>query len=333
MTIPLDVLTPAGFNAAYEATVSKKIKVWPARSWSPTLLSNPCDLHVVRRFNRWEEQMPHDAHLQALFGEGHIHQPAVYDQLEAMGFTLIRESDRPTQWKPRPGVTISGYIDGRLTGYRGQKFQPTVLVEIKALSGWSWDKLNTVQDFLDNDAHYIRGYVQQMDMYLLLEELPLGIFVLKNKANAWLKIIPVPMDLSRAEVTLKRIERLAPYVASGREPEGILYDARICGGCGFKYLCWPPREEAGVDVVMDADLVLAIKEKDALSESHSEYEAADRRLKKAMEPLLVKDGDSVLIDGGEAGRYLATLKVIPMKEQVRAATTQRRIAFELLEKK
>jgi hypothetical protein len=316
---PEDVLTPTGFLTAFETTISKGIKVWPARSWSPTLLSNPCDLHVVRRFNRWEEQMPHDAHLQAIFGEGHIHQPAVYTQLEAMGFTLIRESDRPTQWKPRPGVTISGYIDGRLTGFKGQKFTPTVLVEIKALSGWSWDKLNTVEDFLTNDAHYIRGYVQQMDMYLLLEELPLGVFILKNKANAWLKLIPVPLDMARAEVTLK--------------PPGINYDARICGGCGFRYICWPPREEAGVDVIMDAELVEAIKEKEALSESHSEYEAADRRLKKAMEPLLTKDEASVLIDGGEAGRDLATLKIIPMKEQVRAATTQRRITYQLLDKK
>ena len=328
----LDVLTPTGFNAAYETMLRKLVKVWPARSWSPTLLSNPCDLHVVRRFTRWEEQMPHNTRLQAIFGEGHVHQPVVYDQLEAMGFTLVRESDRPTQWTPKPGVRISGYIDGRLTGFRGQKFEPTVLLEIKALSGWSWDKLNTVQDFLDSDAHYVRGYVQQMDLYLLLEELPAGVFVLKNKASAQLKLIPIQLDMARAEATLKRIERLAPFVAAGLEPPGINYDARICGDCGFRYLCWPPREEAGVDVIMDAELVAAIVEKEALHESHSEYEAADRRLKKAMEDLLAKDNDRVLIDGGEAGRYLATLSLVPVKEQTRAATTQRRITYERLEK-
>jgi len=117
-----EALTPAGFATVLQETLQKQIQMYPQRAWYPSNAAHPCDRFLVWRWTRWTEQTPHGWVLQSIFSEGNLHAPSIYRRLEEMGFQVIRESDRPTQWKVGNKAVISGRVDGRVTGFRGQKF-------------------------------------------------------------------------------------------------------------------------------------------------------------------------------------------------------------------
>mgnify|MGYP001559831809 FL=1 len=282
-------VTPEGFAEIQKETLTKKIEVYPARAWYPSQIGHPCDRFLVWRMTRWQEQAPHDWVLQSIFDEGNLHQPATYKALESFGFDIVREQDRPTQYKLNGNAVISGRPDGKIRGFRGEKFTPMRVLEIKTMQGYAFDKINTVEDLLHADQHYVRGYVDQEYTYEFLENLPLGLIVLKNKQIGLLKAIPVELDFDRAEWLLKRVERLQGFVDKKDDPPPIPYETGICGRCPFLHLCYPPKNYGeGTAIIEDSALIEDLARREQLKAGRDEYEGIDKSVKTRLKKMGVK---------------------------------------------
>ncbi len=283
-------LTPEGFAAVLREQLEGEIQVYPARAWYPSSIGHPCDRFLVWNFTKWQEKARHGWVLQSIFDEGHLHQPAMYRRLEQMGFDIVRESDRPTQYTLRNGARISGRLDGKLRGFRGQRYQPLRVLEIKSASPHTWERLDSIEDIRQAPEHYIRNYADQGFIYSLLEDLPAGAIVLKNKLTGVPKVIPYEIDYARAGELLERVERLQPMVDRKEDPPPIPYDDRICGDCPFEKLCYPPKSYGdGVVVIEDAGLVEMLDEREQFKGARDRYEAADKAVKAKLKREGVRD--------------------------------------------
>lgn len=279
---PEAALTAAGFEQVERETLESEIKVYPARAFYPSSIGHPCSRFLVWNFNRHEDKARHSPTLQAIFDEGRAHQPLIYARLEQMGFELVRESDRPVQYRPRgaQGPLISGRPDGRITGFRGTKYRPPWLLEAKSMSGYAWDHTHTVEDLRDSPNVWTRSYYAQGHLGCFLDELERGAFVMKNKLTGRLKFLPFTLDYTFAEALLQKIEALAPMVEQGVDPEPIPYDGRICGDCGFRAVCYPPRDfGAGAEVLDDPAFVEQLEERETLRQAKGDYDQVDRAVK------------------------------------------------------
>jgi len=308
-------LTTEGFAALQQNTLEKAVSVYPARAWYPCSIDHPCDRFLVWNFTRWETKARHEPTLQSIFDEGRMHQPDIYARLEKMGFRIVRESDRPTQYKLKGGARISGRSDGRIIGFRDAKLDPQAILEAKSASPFTWERLRTAEDIRTDRDHWTRGYYGQGQVYALLENVPRVAFVLKNKLTGLLKVIMADLDMAYAEGILKRVERLQPMVDQGVDPEPIPYDRAICGGCGFLTQCYPPRSYGeGVELVEVSGLLDLLEERDKHAAGHAEYEAADR----AVKAILKREG----IKFGLCGPFVIDGKVIAKKEYTVPAQEQ-----------
>lgn len=322
MTTGETALTSEGFRLLQEETLAKGITVYPARAWYPSSVGHPCDRFLVWNFTRWESKQAHDPTLQSIFDEGRGHQPDIYRRLEAMGFKIVRESDRPTQYKLKGGAKISGRPDGRIIGFRGEKFDPPYILEAKSASPYTWERLHTSDDIRTDRDHWTRAYFDQGQCYGLLENIPRIAYALKNKLTGLLKVILADLDMAYAEGILQRIERLQPMVDQGVDPEPIPYDHAICGGCGFLAQCYPPRSFGeGVSLVDIPGLLGLLEERAQYADGHSAYEAADKAVKVILKREKVKFGlcGEFVIDG----KIVATKEyTVPAGEQTRYTITR-----------
>lgn len=272
-------LTPEGFTEALKASLEDEIRIYPARAFYPSSIGHPCDRFLVWNFTRWEQKQRHDWVLQSIFGEGNIHQPSVYARLERMGFDVVREHDRPVQYKVGHAV-ISGRPDGKIRGFRGARYAPLRVLEVKSTQGHAFDQLDTIEDIKRAPQHYVRSYADQGYIYGFLENLPQGVIVLKSKATGVLKAIPFDLDFNRAEQLLQRIERLQPMIEQGVDPEPIPYDQGICGRCEFSHLCYPAKSFGeGAAVITDPAFIEDLEARERLKQARSDYEDLDRAIK------------------------------------------------------
>lgn len=304
-------LTPEGFAEVQKRSLEKRIEIYPARSWYPSSAGHPCDRYQVWRMTRWQKQAPHDHVLQSIFDQGRDCQPLIYRRLEEMGFDVVRESDRPTQYTLKNGARISGRPDGKIRGYKGERYASPRILEAKSMSGFEFDRMNTVDDLRNAERHWTRSYYAQGQLYTFLEDLPLGVFVLYSKATGMLKLIPYELDLGYAETILARIERLQELVNSGAEPEPIPFVWGVCGGCGFLDQCFPARDFGeGASVIEDTVLVEQLERRAALQPATREYEALDKEIKTRLKHDGIKQAIAgpFVIEGQERSRKEYTVK-------------------------
>lgn len=265
---------------------------------------------MVWNFTRWQEKRPHDWVLQSIFGEGRLHQPSVYTRLEAWGFDIVRESDRPSQYKLGAGAVVSGRLDGKIRGYKTEKFRPPLVLEIKTAQGYAYDRLNTIQDIERADHYYVRNYADQGHLYCFLENLPRGVIVLKSKATGALKPIPFELDFGRAEALLQRFERLQPLIDKQVDPPPIPFDRDVCGRCPFTHVCWPPKDfGAGAGLIEDAQLIEDLAAREKVKAARDQYEDLDKGIKARLKQLGLKAGAKAI-----AGAYLIQVAERSVKE-------------------
>jgi hypothetical protein len=269
-------LTPARFDALQRETLEREIRIWPARSWSPSQLGHPCDRFQVWRFTKYELHARHDHVLQSIFTQGRDHQRLIYTRLEAMGFDIVREYDRPIQYRVRNTV-ISGRPDGKVRGIGSDHFEEPWILELKAVSSHLWDRLETAADLARSPIHYVQGYWAQGQLYCFLENLQHGVFIFENKSTGILKALPYTLDLEVCEAILQRVERLQPLVAEGIDPPPIPWTSGICGRCPFEATCYPARDFGeGAAVLTDTGLIDALERREQLKEARDEFDALDR---------------------------------------------------------
>src|SRR5262245_8384797 len=282
---PEAVLTPDGFAALQVQVLaqSDEAGIWPARSFAPSLIGHPCNRFIAWRFNRWRQQAAPPPWVVSMFGQGKAAQPVLYQRLEALGFEVERESRRPWQYEVG-GHVIAGRPDGLLLAFRGVRYRPPVVLEAKTVNEYVWRTLRTAADVQRAPWWRVRSYYAQGQVYCFLANLPRGVFALLNKMNGLVKLISFELDFGYVEALLQRVEALAPLVRRKLDPPPISYSDDVCGTCGFRALCYPPKNFGeGAQVITDPllleDLGRAMELKAAAVEYDALWSSVTDRLK------------------------------------------------------
>lgn len=269
----------------------EQIKQYPVNANRASSLGHPCTRYLVFERTKWQEKTLHNERLQMVFDIGNDTEDRVMKDLKEAGFQVI-EQQRSFQW---PEYQITGHIDCKLLiGENGNgKAYP---VEVKSMSPFAFEKVNSVQDMLKSKYAYMRAYPGQMTLYLLMDNKERGFFLLKNKVTGAMKEIPVDLDYALGESLLKKAEAINAHVASKTLPDPIEYDENVCSGCGYVHICTPDRIGKEVEVIDNEELEGLLKRYEELKPSTKEYDEVDKRISE-----IVNGREKVLV-----GNYFIT---------------------------
>ena len=256
-------------QAVVEAKV-KKIEQWPVRSNRASQLGHPCERYLVYERTRWQDKALHDVGLQFIFGEGKIHEKAVLRDLEDAGLEVI-EQQRAFEWKQ---YAITGHIDGKI-----QNNGNIIPFEIKSMSDWAWKSTNTLEDMTKSKAIYMRQYPAQLNLYLIMDEKEVGLFILKNKQSGLLKQIEVRLDYDYTESLIKKAERINGHLANNSLPDRISLDVGACEWCAYTHICLPEHKHEAT-LLDDPELEGKLDRRGSLKPIFDEYQDLDKEIRE-----------------------------------------------------
>lgn len=292
---------------------AEKIKVYPCNNLRASNLGHPCERYLYLQIKHWEEQKPHDVGLQNIFDLGNTLEDHTIKNIKEAGFEIVT----PTVWSWKiqvKGGIITGREDIRIKDEKGELLP----VEIKGISPFEFDKLNTVEDFLKSKKPYVRGYPAQLFCYLYKFGKEHGFFALTNKLTGQTKFIDVPFDYEYGESLLQKAERIYAALASNTPPDAC-EDITLCEGCTMQHLCGECRRTAA-DIDLDEELDAWIARKAELAEAAKEYNAVDKKIKDR-----VGEREKVI-----TGQYLIQRKAILKQSFTVPESVQYRINIKRL---
>lgn len=253
---------------------ARKIKNYPCHVNRASAIGHPCDRYLTYSRTHWEEKQPHDIGLQYVFDLGNLYEQAFLTDLREAGLHI--EEQQSAFFDKR--YNLSGHIDGKLP-LNGRRYP----IEVKSMSPFIWEKINSAEDLRESRYPYIRGYVDQVLCYLFLHEEELGYLFLVNKVSGQVKQIEINLDYDRMEKVLQKCERINAHVSAGTLPDRIEWEEPVCGRCGFLNICYPDRDfGAGVQMIEDSELEAMLDRRSALAGVVAEYNEVDKAIKKAV---------------------------------------------------
>lgn len=289
----------------------EKIKVYPCNNLRASNLGHPCERYLYLLIKHWDEQKPHDVGLQSIFDLGNTLEEYTINNIKEAGYEVITPTVR--SWKiDKPFIT--GREDVRIKDENGELLP----VEIKGLSPFEFDKLNSIDDFFKSKRHYVRGYPAQLQIYMYHFSKEKGFFALTNKLTGQTKFIEMPFDYEYAESLLQKAERIYKALDENTPPDSC-DDVNVCENCPLQHICGDVKR-VPADVELDDELETLINRKQELAESKREYEKVDKEIKAR-----VGDREKVI-----TGSYLITRNKIERKEYTVAARTEYRFQIKKL---
>lgn len=255
-----------------------RIKIFPAHTNRASEAGHECERYLVYSRLNWQDRQRHDVGLQRVFDEGNIQEAAVLQKLAAAGITVL-EQQRSFEWKE---FQLTGHVDGKI------KYGGIRPIEIKSFSPANFAAINTVQDMIRSKRGYMRKYPAQMQLYLLMDETPEGMFLLKNKTSGEIKLVPCELDYEYAEGILKKLENVNTHVAAGTYPDQCDYSLGLCEKCPFNHLCLPDQNFDAAHFTADQDFIAALERREELKRAVAEYEELDEEIKASVK-LIEKD--------------------------------------------
>ena len=288
-----------------------KIKVYPCNNLRASNLGHPCERYLYLLIKHWDEQKPHDVGLQAIFDLGNTLEEHTIKNIQEAGYEVITPVNR--SWKiDKPLIT--GREDIRIKDEKGE----LIPVEIKGLSPFEYDKLNSVEDFFKSKRAYVRGYPAQLQVYMYYFAKEKGFFALTNKLTGETKFIEMPFDYEYAESLLQKAERIYKALEAETPPEAC-DDISVCEGCSLQHICGQMRR-IPADVELDDELENLINRKQELATAKREYEDVDKEIKAR-----VGEREKVI-----TGSYLITRNKIERKAYTVEARTEYRLNIKKL---
>lgn len=268
---------------------------WPVRSNRASQLGHPCEKFLVYQRTAWEKAEIPSPEKLVIFQEGNVHEEAVLSDLRKAGLRIIQQQ-RGFEYKEHE---ITGSIDGKLI-LDGK----AIPLEIKSCLPFVFDSINSVEDIKNHKNYYIRAYLAQMNLYLLLDGSETGILLFKNKNSGALKQITVNLDLDIAESLIQKADRINQHVKNGTLPERIEYEEDICGDCSFFLMCLPQEAlKSSAELVDDPDFEEMLNRRKKLEPYKKEYEELDKAIKNKIKKAV--EGDGKLVIGTD---WLITVK-------------------------
>lgn len=300
-------------NAALFKAKKKKITIYPVRNIRASNLGYPCERYLFLLIRHWDEQKPHDVGLQNIFDLGNTLEDHTIRNIKEAGFEVITPTQRSWQLDVRGGI-ITGREDIRIKDENGELLP----VEIKGISPFEYDKLNSVEDFLKSKRSYIRGYPAQLFVYMLHFGKEKGFFALTNKLTGETKFIEVPFDYDLGEQYLSKAERVYKALASDEIPDAC-DDISVCESCPLAHICGN-QTRIPTDVDLDDELDALINRKQELAAAKKEYDDVDAQIKAR-----IGEREKVL-----TGQYLIERKSFTKKAFTVPESTQWRITIKRL---
>lgn len=289
----------------------EKIKVYPCNNLRASNLGHPCERYLYLLIKHWDEQKPHDVGLQSIFDLGNTMEEYTIKNIKEAGYEVITPTVR--SWKiDKPFIT--GREDIRIKDENGELLP----VEIKGLSPFEFEKLNSIDDFFKSKRHYVRGYPAQLQIYMYHFSKEKGFFALTNKLTGQTKFIEMPFDYEYAESLLQKAERIYKALDENTPPDSC-DDVNVCENCPLQHICGDVKR-VPTDIETDDELETLINRKQELAESKREYEKVDKEIKER-----VGDREKVI-----TGSYLITRNKIERKEYTVAARTEYRLQIKKL---
>lgn len=295
-----------------EQTAQNKIRVYPVEHLSASRLGHPCERYLYLLLKNWQEVKPHDVGLQHVFDLGNSIEDYAIERLKEAGFECITPTVR--SWKIDSPL-ITGREDLRIKDPETGELFPA---EVKGLSPTEYEKLNSVEDFLNSKKHYVRAYPTQLFVYEYKFAKEKGFFVLVNKLSGEIKIIEVPLDYEFGDQCLQKAERIYKAVETDTPPESC-DDISVCEQCNLQHICGQVKR-IPTDIELDDELENLINRKSELAEAKREYEDIDKQIKAK-----VGEREKVI-----TGTYLVERKAFEKKEYTVPASTQYRISIKRL---
>lgn len=292
-------------------TKKAKIQIYPCHNLRASSLGHPCERYLYLSIKNWDEQKPHDVGLQCIFDLGNTLEDYTISSIKEAGFEIVTPAVR--RWKIN-NPYISGREDIRIKDDDGNLYP----VEIKGISPYEFDKLNTIDDFFKSRRPYIRGYPAQLQVYMLHFEKEKGYFALTNKLTGETKFIEMPFDYDYAESLLQKAERIYKALKNNIPPDSC-DDISCCENCKLQHICGECRR-IPTDIDLDDELDALIAKKQELAPSKKEYEQIDRQIKEK-----VGDRKKVI-----TGQYLIEQSTITKKAFSVPESTQYRMQIKKL---
>ena len=306
-------MTAEQINAKLFKAKADKIVVYPCNNLRASNLGHPCERYLFLLIRHWEEQKPHDVGLQNIFDLGNTLEEHTIKNIKEAGFEVVTPTVRSWKVDVKGGI-ITGREDIRIKDENGELLP----VEIKGISPFEYDKLNSVDDFLNSKKTYIKGYPAQLFIYMLKFGKEKGFFALTNKLTGETKFIEVPFDYDYGEQMLAKAERIYAALNADTPPDAC-EDISICEGCSLAHVCGLCRR-VPADIDLDDELDGLINRKQELAAAKKEYEEVDKAIKAR-----VGEREKVI-----TGEYLIERKSFVKKAFTVAEGVQYRIQIKRL---
>lgn len=290
-----------------------KITIYPVNNLRASNLGHPCERYLFLLIRHWDEQKPHDVGLQNIFDLGNTLEEHTIRNIKEAGFEVVTPTVRSWKIDVKGGI-ITGREDIRIKDENGE----LIPVEIKGISPFEFDKLNSVDDFLQSKKTYIQGYPAQLFIYMLKFGKEKGFFALTNKLTGETKFIEVPFDYDYGEQMLAKAERVYAALERNEAPDAC-DDISVCENCPLAHVCGLVRRKPA-DVDIDDELDELIDRKQELAPAVKEYNDVDRQIKAK-----VGDREKVITGG-----YLIERKAIERQEYIVKARTDYRMTIKRL---
>jgi len=234
-------------------------------------MGDPCLRRLVYERTSWQAKALHDVGLQYIFDLGKEQEKIVLDDLREAGLDVV-EQQRPFDWTQ---YEISGRVDCKIS-VNGS----TIPVEIKGLSPWIWESLNSVADMFAAKQVWARKMPAQLTLYLLMDNKEEGLFLFKNKVTGRLKQIPMYIDYLYGEELIRKAETINKHMAKDTLPDRTTEQA-LCEDCSFAHICLPEiNREASL--LIDEEIEGMLDQRGKLKEAVAEYEELDKEIKKRL---------------------------------------------------
>lgn len=255
-------------------TTESKIQIYPCHNLRASNIGHPCERYLYLLIKNWQDQKPINSTTQCIFDLGNKIEEYAIAKLKEAGYEVITPVIRSWQIDDpyitgREDILIKNPEDGdMLPG------------EIKGLSPYEYERLNTISDFLNSKKYYIRAYPMQLLTYMWKFNKEHGIFFIVNKLTGEMK----PIDLflkDHEELMIQMLEkatRVNKAVEENKMPEPI-DDMDVCEKCPLAHIC-EHSIAVPLDVEYDDELDDLIDQRDALKESKKTYEDLDDQIKE-----------------------------------------------------
>jgi len=249
-------------QALYEET-DKRRTIYPCYNLRARSLGHPCTRYLVYSITNWQDQEKPDVGLQHIFDLGSYVEGYVIQKIKDAGYEVITPVDKA--WKIDTPL-IHGREDLRIKDKETGELYP---VEVKSLSPFVWDKLNSVDDFYNSKHAHVRAYPGQLMCYMWKFEKDKGFFALLNKVTGEIKIIEVPFDWNKANDLFEKGKLVYKHIEDKTLPDPI-DDESVCEHCPFAHICGHISRE-GAEIETDGYLEGLLDEKATLKPSYSRY--------------------------------------------------------------